>query len=596
MSRMSPAEREKAAQILINRYGEAGRRLLATRAPLDRAQQAAGREEALAADAMAATGLTTRAPLATPPFAVRVLNRLTFGATATSIAQFNALGTTDAARLTAFVDQQLNPSAIPDAAIGTMLSTANGFETLGLPLSELWRIYRVETTLQPGGDPRPALETRLAALVRAAHSKRQLFEVTAAFWHDHFNIFYQEPVAKTTLVHYTRNAIRPHCFGNFRVMLEAVAKSTSMMYYLDNYSSTVAGPNENFSRELIELYTLGADNYFGHMSPLDVPDDSEDPTYPAGYVDSDVYATAEALTGWSVKNGHRQFPLENDGNFVYRPEWHDDYPKLVLGVVLPAAQANMKDGRDILDRLASHPKTARFICTKMIRRFVSDIPSPTLVASAAKVFRDNWTNPDQIKLTLRHILLSPEMQASWGNKIRRPFELLVAALRTTGSDWVPKYGDSVPNSVLNGLSATGHGIYEWPAPNGYPDVAPAWLGTNSMATSWRLLNWLPTLMESSTSTENLLPILTVTRTELPATQWTATQLVDFWCARLLGYSPTPSRRAALIAFMAQNGDPNTYQIEDTNVASGADLKKHFNQFRIRNMVSLVMMTPEFASL
>lgn len=597
MSRMSQAERKKAAQILINRYGEAGRRLLATKVPPVWAKNPGERGEVRVVDASATVSSSAigTAALASPPFAVRVLNHLTFGATASSIAQFNALGTTDTARLTAFVDQQLFPGTIPDVAIGTMLTAANGFDTLSLSLSDLWRIYRRETKLQPGGDPRPALETQLAALVRAVHSKRQLFEMTASFWHDHFNVYFQEPVARTVFTQYARNVIRPHVFGNFRVMLEAVAKSTSMMFYLDNYSSTVAGPNENFARELIELYTLGADNYFGHMSPLDVPDDAEDPAYPAGYVDSDVYATAEALTGWSVKNGHPSFPLENDGTFVYRPEWHDDYPKLVLGVVLPAAQADMKDGRDILDRLASHPKTARFICTKLIRRFVSDVPPPALVTSAAKVFRDNWTSPDQIKRTLRHILLSAELQTSWGNKIRRPYELLVAALRTTGSDWAPKYGDAVANAVVLRTSATGHGTYEWQAPNGYADVAPAWQGTNSMATSWRLLNGLPELMKSSTSTENLLPILAVTRAELPVAQWTATKLVDFWCERVLGYLPAPSRRDALIKFMAQNGDPNAYVIADNNVPSPTDLKKHFNQGRIRGMVSLVMMTPEFAS-
>ncbi|TXH66549.1 MAG: DUF1800 domain-containing protein [Lysobacteraceae bacterium] len=596
MGRMTQTERQRAEQVLINRYGEAGRHLLATKAPPGLAENLKLRTQT-AASATAEQTFSTKAAMVTPPFAVRVLNHLTYGATAQSIAEFNALGTTNAARLTAFVEQQLYPGAIADPLVNTILDDPLGnFTTLKLTLQEQWQTYVIDH-VGPGTGPRPAQEVQLAALVRAVYSKRQLHEMTVGFWHDHFNVFARDLFQQSVYVHYT-NVIRTHAFGNFRTFLEAIAKSTAMMYYLDNAFSTVSGPNENFARELLELHTLGADNYLGHMNPLEVPDDDEDPAFPIGYVDADVYATAEALTGWTVKNG-RGVATENDGTFVYRSQWHDDYPKLVLGMYLPAAQANMKDGRDILDRLAQHPKTARYICSKLIRRFVADVPPPTLVTSAAQVFRNNWTNPEQIRITLRHILTSPELQNSWGNKARRPFEVLAAALRAGGTNWAPQFNGATANFLLARLTETGNGIYEWQPPNGYPDVAGAWRGTNTRVTTWRMENWLQDALENGAGSENVLPILEITRQNLTggtaATTWTAQNLVNFWCRRLLGYLPTETHRIELVNFMAQNGDPLTYVIPDTNAASAADLKNHYNQQRIKSMVALILMSPEFTS-
>ena len=140
------------------------------------------------------------------------------------------------------------------------------------------------------------------------------------------------------------------------------------------------------------------------------------------------------------------------------------------------------------------------------------------------------------------------------------------------------------------MGFTGHQPYDWPAPNGYPDVREAWSGSSSYAMTWRILNWIT---ETSESGVPLMPILATTRAKVPS--WTATKLVDFWCQRILGYLPTAARRQTLIAFMAQNGDPATYVITDTNAWAGSDLKRHYNQERLRSMVSLILMSPEFLS-
>src|SRR3546814_6863865 len=112
-------------------------------------------------------------------------------------------------------------------------------------------------------------------------------------------------------------------------------------------------------------------------------------------------------------------------------------------------QPALKDGRDILDRIASHPRVAKFICKKLIRRFCADRPSQQLIDSAAAVFRANWQEPDQIKRTLRHILLSDAAFNNWGQKRRRPFEAVAAALRLSGSDWTPNVDEDRKSTRLN---------------------------------------------------------------------------------------------------------------------------------------------------
>jgi uncharacterized protein (DUF1800 family) len=529
--------------------------------------------------------------MARPPFAVRALNNLSYGATTASIAAFNALGGNDTARMTAYVDQQLNWQTIDDSAVEARLAAA-GYTTLGKSLAEQWSQHVRQD--DHNTRMRPGWEVQRAALVRAVYSRRQLFEIVNTFWHDHFNVTVTNFDCCPVYVHYDRDVTRQHAMGNFRQMLEAVAQSTAMLYYLDNRSNSRSGPNENFARELLELHTFGAENYLGFMDPFQVPPCPEDPSYPIGYTDIDVYETAAAFTGWTVKNGHWQYPNDNDGTFVYRAAWHDTGPKYVLGRFIYPEQPALKDGRDILDRVASHPRVAKFICRKLIRRFFNDEPTQDLVDSAAAVFRQHWQAPDQIKRTLRHILLSDAAFHNWGMKQRRPFEAVAAALRVLDCDWTYRLDESRSNDLNWRMGFTGHQPYDWPAPNGYPDKGQAWGGANSHAMTWKTLSWLT---ETSNPAGNgpLLPILETTRNGVPVAQWTARRLVDFWCTRILGYRPETARYNALLAFMAQNGDIDNYVITDTDAYAQSDLKRHYNHQRLRSMVSLVLMTPEFLS-
>jgi uncharacterized protein (DUF1800 family) len=574
----------QAGATLAQRYGD-GRRIVTQ--PFQRTASDGVEQDVGGASRVSTADILTLAP---PPFAVRMLRNLSFGPTPGTIAEFNALGSTDVQRLANWVDWQLDWRAIDDSALDARIA-AQDFTTLAKSVPQLWADHVV-----PNPDwlvrLRPAFEIQRLQWVRAMYSKRQLREMVVAFWHNHFNVHGTHWSAGPTFVHYDRDVIRPNALGNFRTMLEAVASSPSMLYYLNNNSNRKQGPNENYARELMELHTLGAINYFGFTDPANVPKDPSDPTLPAGYTDIDVYEVARAFTGWTVRDGHWQYPAENDGTFVYRHDWHDTAAKVVLGVPMAANQAAMKDARDVLDRLASHPGTARFVCTKLIRRFVTDTPPASLVASAAQVFRQNWQAPNQIELVLRHILNSTAMYNAWGQKARRPFDSIVAAMRAAGSDWTLKMGvDGDKSSHFVWLAGlTGHTPFNWAPPNGFPDVAGAWSGSGAIAMTWKLLNWLT---ETTDNSVPLMPILQLSRTNVPS--WTANALVDYWCTRLLGYLPTADRRATLAKFMAQNGDPATYVITDTDTWAASDLKRHYNHQRLRSMVSLILLSPEFMS-
>lgn len=521
------------------------------------------------------------------PAWARAWSRLGYGIFPGARQAFDALGSSDAARHEALVEQQLAWESIDDSAIESQLA-ASGYTTLDKTLSGLWTDHVLGN---PAWEVRmlPAWESQRAWVMRAAFSRRQLRERMTTFWHDHFHVTGSDYDVGPVFVHHSRDVVRAHALGNFRAMLEAVATSTAMLCFLDNRSNTRSGPNENFARELLELHTFGAENYLGFMDPFQVPPCPEDPAYPIGYTDIDVYETAAAFTGWTVRDGHWQFPSENDGGFAYRASWHDTGPKLVLGMYLLPEQPAMKDGRDVLDRIASHPRVARFICRKIVRHFAGDNAPADLVASAAELFRAHWQDPDQIRIVLRHVLLSPGVRDGRQGKQRRPAEVIVAALRACGSPFALRPGHARSDDFMWRLGTTGHLPFDWPAPNGYPDDADAWSGANSLAMSWRMLAWMA---EASDGEQRLLPIIEDSRADVPA--WTAANLVDYWCMRLLGRAPEPARLQALRAFMGQ-GAASSHVIADSNAWSGSDLKAHYNHDRLRSMVSLLLMSPEFAT-
>jgi uncharacterized protein (DUF1800 family) len=501
-----------------------------------------------------------------PPLAYIALTRMGFGPRPGDVSAFEALGATDEERLFAYIEQQLDPASLDDSEVESRLAASN-VTTLDKSLPELWADH---IKANPPWEIRtmPMRETERAAFVRAMYSKRQLVEVLADFWHNHFNVKGWEYMIAPVFVHYDRDVIRANLLGNFRDMLEAVAKSPAMLYYLDNESNTRSGPNENFARELFEIHALGAEHYLGVMDQFDVPQDGEG--WPVGYVDEDVYEATRCLTGWTVN--------DDTGAFEYVDDNHDRFQKWVLGQRLKADQAPQKDGEDVLDLVAFHPGTARHVCRKLCIRFISDRPPESIVESATAVFRAQKDAPDQLKQVVRHILRSTEFQRIWGEKIKRPFEAIVSALRATNADWTIRYGDNDSNSFIWQYGNIGQPLYNWPAPDGYPDTAVAWQSTTSLILRWRMINWLVNRRDDDDN--YYIDILSQT----PSQVRSATYLTNFWCFRIFGYAIGGSTRTRLSQFMAQDSPlDEDLPLESSDQVFG----------RLRTLIALILQTPEF---
>ncbi len=515
----------------------------------------------------------TRMP-APPPAAVIATTRLGYGPRPGDIAAFNALGGTETARLTAWLDQQLDPASIDDSVADARMSAA-GFTTLGKSLPQLWNDHHV---VEPEWEIRiqPFLETERATLLRAVYSRRQLFEVMVDFWHNHFSIFAYEFIIAPVWAWQDREIIRANALGNFRQMLGGVAKSPPMLYYLDNRVSSADFPNENYARELIELHTVGADAYFGAIDQAAVPTDSNGT--PLGYVDADVTAAARCLTGWTISDRSWDPDFGNTGEFLYHAPWHDNDPKTVLGIDLPANQAALKDGEDLLDALAAHPATGRFVAGKLARRILGDFPPSEVVEAAADVFTAAVAAPDQIAQTLRTIVLHPSFLSTWGDKVKRPLETLTSAMRGGEADWDFAIGADDTNTLLWRFNQAGQPLFSWHPPNGYPDVKFAWNSTAPLVMSWKVINWLTDVRDPS---ENYrIDPLSAT----PPDVRSAEALATFWIQRILGRPMPGPEHDEIVSFMAQGHNPNLDLPLDTSEST---------QERLRAMVGLIFMSPAF---
>ncbi|MEM8932473.1 MAG: DUF1800 domain-containing protein [Acidobacteriota bacterium] len=499
-----------------------------------------------------------------------VFNRLAFGPRPGDLPAFAALGPDPTSRLTAWVDQQLNPGGLADPLGDSVIGSA-AFTTLSKTRQQLWLQHRKNSNYQERIRPREEVER--ATFLRAIYSSRQLFEVITNFWHDHFSVYSHDSWVQSMFVHYDRDVIRANALGNFRTLLGKVAESTSMLYFLDNYTSTNAGPNENFSRELFELHTLGAENYLGVQPQYQVPVDGDGK--PLGYVDADVFESTRAFTGWSV--AYTSDSADN-GTFLYRDEWHDRFQKSVLGIFLGADAPPLQDGNAVLDALADHPGTARHICRKLCRRLTVDEPPQSLVDTAVATWMAHRASSDQIARVVRSIATAPEFLDGFGEKARRPFEVAVAMIRAVGTHLSFAQAHSESNSFLWRFDSCGQPLFSWPAPDGFPDRRTAWQSVSPRAMTWRLVLWMTD--QDNSNDVFMLRILD----NVPPSARTSEEIVDYWIARILGRTIDPADRADLISFLSQGISPTFDLPFDTD----EDIRE-----RVRALVGLICTTPYF---
>lgn len=423
-----------------------------------------------------------------PPLGDQMLNRLTFGATPALRDEMARLGPQ------AWLEAQLALPPEEDAALQARLAEARLRITYPAGQAETGRWDGVDE-LRPlatlSADPasllplldwnqpmdyaeriRPGEEVIAASLIRAVHAEAQLREVMTQFWHDHFNVHARKDEYVSVFFPAYDQGLRARAFGNFRDLLAHVATSPAMLIYLTNDESRASPANENFARELLELHTLGAGVYWNdrYSDWSEVPGARDG--LAEGFIDDDVWEVARCFTGWTVGDGRwmaegQTTPMT--GRFTYVEGWHDPYQKRVLGREFPAQAAPMADGEAVLDMLATHPATARFLCTKIARRLLADDPDPALVDRLAAVFLANSGEGDQIARVLRALVAEPAFAATPPAKLRRPFEFLAALLRATGAEV-----GAQESGWHWELSRAGWLQHSYPPPTGHPDRTEDW--------------------------------------------------------------------------------------------------------------------------
>lgn len=542
----------------------------------------------------------------------QILARLTFGARPGDFERVKQMG------VKAFIEQQLNPENIDDTAIEKKLEK---LPTLNLPVTALAEQYnppkppptptpspspspmpkpdqemrtpnptpspqpQPKTTTKPAptASPTPVPknpqmvvnELQRAKLLRAVYSERQLNEVMVDFWENHFNIFIQKDSLRWMMTGFDRDSIRPFSMGRFRDLLGATAHSPAMLYYLDNWQSSVlktypatkdkperkvGGINENYARELMELHTLGVDG---------------------GYTQKDVQEVARCFTGWTIRKPNEE------GLFFFNPQAHDNGEKIVLGQKIPA-NGGIADGERVLDILAKHPSTARFIATKLARRFLGDTPPKTVIDQAAQTF---LKTDGSIRETLRTIITSPQFFAPnlYQSKVKLPFEYVAASLRILNAE------TDANTPILSWISKMGQPLFGHLTPDGYSEQSSEWLSSGNLLVRFNFANALVTNKIKGTKI-NLNGILDEADLNKPSV------IQDRLTRFILANEVTPQTKKELVKITEQ-AEQKLGQTNDLNQNSNSNPdkasqpkppdNKNISQEYVAELLTLVLGAPEF---
>jgi uncharacterized protein (DUF1800 family) len=413
-------------------------------------------------------------------------------------------------------------------------------------------------------------------LARVEASDQQLLEVMTNFWENHFSISGATLPSRESFLEWDRVVIRPNALGRFRDLLGAVARSPAMLAYLDNAVSgadpahrTLAeyvdsnaarnpalleqrarrGLNENYGRELLELHTLGVNG---------------------GYTQQDVIEVARAFTGWThslidPRNTARLFGVRAGtfAAFRFDSTTHDADAKVVLGNAL-AAGRGLEDGEQVLDILARHPSTARFIARKLAVRFVSDTPPDALVERAAETF---LRTDGDIRAVVRTIVTSPEFFSPdvRGVKIKSPLELVLSMRRALAAP-IDTAGETI--DLLIALDQPPLGRL---APDGWPETGAAWMYFGG---------WLARLELANSVADGKVP-------SIPVDGWPEwkTMVDQPFAAQVHGVVRTilhgeasPGTRGALLGARPTTGAPDTAESRELS---------------LRALVAMALASPEF---
>lgn len=308
------------------------------------------------------------------------------------------------------------------------------------------------------------LDLRAWWLTEMIRTPSPLTERMTLFWHNHF-VSSQQKIKISQVMARQNATLRRYALGNFGELLHAMAKDPAMLIYLDGATSKKDNPNENFAREVMELFTLGE----GH------------------YSESDIKEAARALTGWSVER--------DDYTFRLRPVWHDNGSKTIFG------QTGNYDGDGVMDLLLARPETAQFIVGKLWSEFISPEPDPVEVARIASVWRNQRYD---IKSVLRELFNTPAMldERNQATLIKSPVELLVGTLRALQID----VDDTRPLAIR--AAQLGQNLFSPPNVKGWPG-GEVWINTSTLLARQQFIEQLLSMAESSRMHDTMLQTMPV---------------------------------------------------------------------------------------
>ncbi|MDB5390420.1 MAG: hypothetical protein JWM11_6066 [Planctomycetaceae bacterium] len=451
-------------------------------------------------------------PGPTKPFdrkwAAHLLRRTGFGANPAAIDSAVQLGLEDT------VEQLFRDLPEEQSQYDQLFETLNcqfaNFTDTGT--SQAWWLHRMLTTANP------------------------FREKLTLFWHGHFATSINK-VEDTQLMLRQIGLLRQHAWGDFRTLIHAVAKDAAMIVWLDNESNTKEHPNENFAREVMELFTCGIGNY----------------------TEKDVRAAARAFSGW-----HR------DGiNFAFNAEVHDTDVKQFLG------KRGRFDGGDILDILLAQPATPKFIATKLLKFFATPDPAPEVIAEATDVLNRGHLN---IKWFLRELFLSDYFlsDACYRKQVASPIEFLVGTLRT----WKVRKPTA---EHLDSLSAMGQELLAPPNVKGW-DGGRKWINSSTLAGRVEFAEDIANLNAGDNPWSPHLPLEELVPAELNTPQTVVGRLVEIV---FQGEIPGATRKE-FEEFIVQNEEgPQLETFRD-------DLG--FRQDRTRQLLAIMWGLPEYQAI
>jgi len=376
-------------------------------------------------------------------------------------------------------------------------------------------------------------------LLTMVRTKQPLQERMTLFWHGHFTTAYSKVKREMELMQQNQ-LYRDFALGNFKEMVKQVSRNPAMIEYLDGQSNRKGKPNENYARELMELFTVGIGNYS----------------------EQDVREAARAFTGWSYKGQA----------YSFNKAQHDDGPKTFMG------KTGNFNGDDIIDIIIDNRQSGRFITTELWNTFAYANPAPEIVERLTDVF---YKNNYSIQEVMRAIFNSPEFLSPQAYRaiIKNPAELVVGALRQLGTT-------GVEVNVARATSAMGQVLFSPPTVKGW-DGGLSWINSSLY---FERANGMNSLALGRGANDRFDPQRIISTANVDSTDG----LVDHFLSRLLDGDTSPEVRSTLLDYVKADGK---FKFDDLKAAS---MGKQANQAnlkladtKVRGLVHLILATPEY---